>query len=98
MTSKKIWFITGASRGMGRGIALAFRSGGAQVIAVARDSQRLAELACERMLLSSCQIPNHRSRLTIENGIPTALHGSLPPTCDVCSKCKSGKQDHGQQY
>ena len=37
--------VVGASRGMGRGIALAFRSGGAQVIAVARDSQRLAELA-----------------------------------------------------
>jgi NAD(P)-dependent dehydrogenase (short-subunit alcohol dehydrogenase family) len=37
--------VVGASRGLGRGIAQAFRSAGAQVIAVARDGQRLAELA-----------------------------------------------------
>jgi NAD(P)-dependent dehydrogenase (short-subunit alcohol dehydrogenase family) len=36
--------VTGASRGLGRGIAAALSAAGAQVIAVARDGGRLAEL------------------------------------------------------
>lgn len=37
--------VVGASRGLGRGIARAFAGAGAQVVAVARDGQALAELA-----------------------------------------------------
>ncbi len=36
--------VTGASRGLGRGIAAALSAAGADVIAVARDGGRLAEL------------------------------------------------------
>ena len=43
LSAKKV-LVVGASRGLGRGIAQAFSDSGAQVIAVARDSQRLAEL------------------------------------------------------
>jgi NAD(P)-dependent dehydrogenase (short-subunit alcohol dehydrogenase family) len=44
LSGKKV-LVVGASRGLGRGIAQAFSSAGAQVIAVARDGARLAELA-----------------------------------------------------
>src|SRR5215469_2911027 len=37
--------VTGASRGLGRAIALSLASEGAKVIAVARNRERLAELA-----------------------------------------------------
>lgn len=41
----KTALIVGASRGLGRGIALAFHQAGASVVAVARDPAPLAELA-----------------------------------------------------
>jgi len=41
----KIVLVVGASRGLGRGIAQAFDAGGASVVAVARDPDRLTELA-----------------------------------------------------
>ncbi len=44
LSAQKV-LVVGASRGLGRGIALAFSRAGAQVIAVARDRERLAELA-----------------------------------------------------
>jgi NAD(P)-dependent dehydrogenase (short-subunit alcohol dehydrogenase family) len=43
LTDKKA-LVVGASRGLGRGIAEAFRAAGASVVAVARDGARLAEL------------------------------------------------------
>jgi NAD(P)-dependent dehydrogenase (short-subunit alcohol dehydrogenase family) len=43
----KTALVVGASRGLGRGIAQAFGSNGATVIAVARDARRLEELAAE---------------------------------------------------
>src|SRR4051812_17398773 len=39
--------VVGASRGLGRGIALAFAEAGAPVVAVARTGPALAELAAE---------------------------------------------------
>ncbi len=39
--------VTGASRGLGRGIAAALGAAGAHVVAVARDGDRLAELAAK---------------------------------------------------
>jgi NAD(P)-dependent dehydrogenase (short-subunit alcohol dehydrogenase family) len=43
----KTALIVGASRGLGRGIALAFDKAGAPVVAVARDQAALAELAAD---------------------------------------------------
>ena len=43
----KTTLVVGASKGLGRGIALAFDGAGAQVVAVARGSAALAELAAE---------------------------------------------------
>ena len=43
----KATLVVGASRGLGRGIALAFDKAGAQVVAVARGSAGLADLAAE---------------------------------------------------
>lgn len=40
--------VTGASRGLGRALAIAFHEAGARVSAVARDERALAELAAER--------------------------------------------------
>jgi NAD(P)-dependent dehydrogenase (short-subunit alcohol dehydrogenase family) len=43
--------VAGASRGLGRGIAEAFASAGASVVAVARDTSPLAQLAADRDLV-----------------------------------------------
>lgn len=41
----RVWLITGASSGLGRALAEAVLGGGGRVVATARDSSRLAELA-----------------------------------------------------
>jgi NAD(P)-dependent dehydrogenase (short-subunit alcohol dehydrogenase family) len=43
----KTALIVGASRGLGRGVGLAFDKAGASVVAVARDQEALAELAAD---------------------------------------------------
>ena len=50
LTGKKT-LVAGASRGLGRGIAEAFASAGASVVAVARDTGPLAQLAADRDLV-----------------------------------------------
>jgi NAD(P)-dependent dehydrogenase (short-subunit alcohol dehydrogenase family) len=45
---ERVALVTGASRGMGRAIALDLASGGARVMAVARDADRLAALHAEQ--------------------------------------------------
>jgi len=45
---ERVALVTGASRGMGRAIALALADGGAQVMAVARDDDALAALHAEQ--------------------------------------------------
>ncbi|MFG1688635.1 SDR family NAD(P)-dependent oxidoreductase [Nonomuraea sp. NPDC049269] len=47
MTSTRVWFITGASRGLGRAFAEAALAAGGRVVAAARDVDPLAELAEE---------------------------------------------------
>ncbi|MFF0162005.1 SDR family NAD(P)-dependent oxidoreductase [Streptomyces sp. NPDC005263] len=44
-STAKVWFVTGASRGLGRAFAEAALSAGARVVAAARDVEPLAELA-----------------------------------------------------
>ena len=44
MTTPKVWFITGCSRGLGRAIAERALESGASVIAKARNTQQLQEL------------------------------------------------------
>src|SRR5258708_7915485 len=44
-TSDQTTIVVGASRGLGRGIALAFAQAGSPVVAVARSATALAELA-----------------------------------------------------
>jgi NAD(P)-dependent dehydrogenase (short-subunit alcohol dehydrogenase family) len=50
LTGKKT-LVAGASRGLGRGIAEAFASAGASVVAIARDTGPLAQLAADRDLV-----------------------------------------------
>ncbi|TDC73630.1 SDR family NAD(P)-dependent oxidoreductase [Streptomyces hainanensis] len=45
MTSSRVWFITGASRGLGRAFAEAALAAGDRVVGAARDVAPLAELA-----------------------------------------------------
>ena len=47
MLSDKVAIVTGASRGIGRAIALALASQGAKVVASARNAEALAELTAE---------------------------------------------------
>jgi NAD(P)-dependent dehydrogenase (short-subunit alcohol dehydrogenase family) len=44
MTSRKVWLITGAGRGMGADFARAVLSGGHALVATGRDSRRLSQL------------------------------------------------------
>jgi NADP-dependent 3-hydroxy acid dehydrogenase YdfG len=44
MTSNKVWFITGAGRGMGVDIAKAALAAGHSIVATGRDEGRLKEL------------------------------------------------------
>ncbi|MBF6098215.1 SDR family NAD(P)-dependent oxidoreductase [Nocardia cyriacigeorgica] len=47
MTTAKVWFITGASRGLGRAFAVAALAAGDRVVAAARNIEPLADLAAE---------------------------------------------------
>ncbi|MFF4773988.1 SDR family NAD(P)-dependent oxidoreductase [Microtetraspora fusca] len=47
MTTGKVWFITGASRGLGRAFTEAALGAGDRVVAAARDVEPLADLAAE---------------------------------------------------
>src|SRR5687768_18622798 len=44
VTEKKVWFITGAGRGMGADFARAVLGAGHQLVATGRDPKRVAEL------------------------------------------------------
>src|SRR5215208_1500983 len=44
MTHKKVWFITGAGRGMGADFARAVLAAGHQLVATGRDVERLTEV------------------------------------------------------
>ena len=46
----RVWFITGASRGLGRAFTEAALSAGDRVVAAARDVGPLADLACDRLV------------------------------------------------
>jgi NAD(P)-dependent dehydrogenase (short-subunit alcohol dehydrogenase family) len=48
MTEKKVWFITGAGRGMGVDIARAALAAGNAVVATGRNPAAVAEAAVER--------------------------------------------------
>ena len=43
MSNKKVWFITGAGRGMGADFARAVLAAGHQLVATGRDPKRVAE-------------------------------------------------------
>jgi len=47
MTKKKIWFITGAGRGMGLDFARAVLAAGRAVVATGRDAERVAKAVGE---------------------------------------------------
>ncbi|MFE0750480.1 SDR family NAD(P)-dependent oxidoreductase [Gordonia sp. NPDC058843] len=73
MTTPRVWFITGASRGLGRAFAEAALDGGDRVVAVARNVEPLASLA-ERY-------PRHLRALSLDvtdraavfDGVETAI-------------------------
>ena len=48
MTAKKVWFITGAGRGMGVDIAKAALATGHAVVATARDADKVAAAVGEQ--------------------------------------------------
>ena len=64
MTNKKIWFITGASRGMGVDFAKAALAAGHAVVASGRDTDRVSNALGEPSdsFLRFCQ--HNRSHLT----------------------------------
>src|SRR5689334_16395396 len=61
--SERTSIVVGASRGLGRGVAVAFARAGAPVIAVARSSEALTDLAAET--------PGVRAEV-VDAGDPTA--------------------------
>jgi 3-oxoacyl-[acyl-carrier protein] reductase len=69
--SGKVALITGASRGIGRGIALELASAGCDVMLAARDAAALEKVAGEARELGS-RAAIHAADLTV-NGEPTAL-------------------------
>ena len=64
LTGKKA-FVTGASRGIGRVVAVALAEAGADVALVARSADGLAETAAavQAMGRDACVIPDRRDRL-----------------------------------
>ena len=60
MTNKKVWFITGAGRGMGLDFARAVLGAGHALVATGRDSRRLADLLgnSDELLTAKLDITN----------------------------------------
>ena len=60
MLTDQVAIVTGSSRGIGRATALKLAAEGAQVVACARDADRLAEVAqeCTQRELSGSVVPN----------------------------------------
>lgn len=66
MTTARAWFITGASRGLGRAFAEAALAAGDRVVAAARDLGPLDDLAAAH--------PDHLVRLTLDVSDRAAVH------------------------
>jgi 3-oxoacyl-[acyl-carrier protein] reductase len=78
----KVALVTGASRGIGRGIAQALAAAGATVVAGARDEAKLAELVAEIAALGGKAVPlaiDVASRASVERAVAKLLgdHGRL---------------------
>ncbi len=52
MTFKKVWFITGAGRGMGADFARAVLEAGDQLVATGRDPERVTKVRGPRLTCS----------------------------------------------
>ena len=59
-TAERIALVTGASRGLGRGIATALAASGANVVGVARTGTQLDELHSETASCRSARMPRIR--------------------------------------
>ena len=69
MTTGRVWFITGASRGLGRAFSEAALDAGERVVAAARDVDPLADLAAEH--------PDRLVRLTLDVTDRAAVHRAV---------------------
>lgn len=81
-TDGKVAIVTGASRGIGRGIALALGAAGATVVCAARDAARLEAVVAEIVATGGkahAQVVDVTSRASIEMMISTtvATHGRV---------------------
>jgi NAD(P)-dependent dehydrogenase (short-subunit alcohol dehydrogenase family)/predicted ester cyclase len=75
---KRVWFVTGASRGLGREIVIAALEQGNQVVATARKPDRLDDLAAsyrERLLVLPLDVSNAEAvTLTVDEAIKACGH------------------------
>jgi NAD(P)-dependent dehydrogenase (short-subunit alcohol dehydrogenase family) len=74
MTTAKVWFITGASRGLGRACAEAALAAGDRVVAAARDVEPLAALAGEHpdaLIRMPLDVSDRRA---VFDGVDRAVH------------------------
>ena len=69
MTDKKIWFITGAARGMGVDIAKAALAAGHAVVATARNVDAITTALGEHDNLLAVEARHHRPRLGSGRGV-----------------------------
>ena len=72
----KVWFITGAGRGMGVDISKAALAGGNKVVATGRNTDKVAEaLGKSGNLLPtvSCPLPSHTITLSRQQNASTAV-------------------------
>jgi 3-oxoacyl-[acyl-carrier protein] reductase len=72
MTSKRVWFITGASRGMGVDFANAALAAGHAVVATARDSSRVSQALGQSDDLLAVKL-DVTSRVEAEAAVRTAV-------------------------
>jgi len=75
-----IW-ITGASRGLGRGLALALAGAGAEVVLTGRSGEALRELV---------------AAITRQGGRATAMVGSVNDPADIAAATASIERTHGR--